>query len=46
MSFGEAKYLIYEDEGILEVLIELESNKKATTDIFVQVKDISNTAGK
>ena len=34
-----------EDEGFLEIVIEVEFGKMAFTDIFMQVEDMRNTAG-
>ena len=38
-------YTVYEDEGLLEIVIEVESGKMAFTDIFLQIEDMRNTAG-
>ena len=46
MSFDKENYIIYEDEGLLEVVVEIQSGKKAPTDIFIEVEDMKNTAGK
>ena len=45
VNFGQANYTVYEDDNLLEILVEVESGKKASTDIFMQVVDMRSTAG-
>ena len=45
VSFDQANYTVYEDDGLLEIVVKIESGKKISNDIFMQVEDMRSTAG-
>ena len=45
VGFSQPIYTVYEDEGPVKIVVEIQSNKTALTDIVMQVKEMSNTAG-
>ena len=45
VGFRNATYMVYEDVGLVDIIVEIQSNKTALTDIYVEIKEIKNTAG-